>query len=102
MSGNGYPIESASEAARNAYGKAVDERRLRNIWRESSTAAITAALDAVDLVDLLTAHAPDQTSYDAGDLHGCLHGDWEGDDWDAYHAHVAEMVRAELLEGSTR
>lgn len=99
----GYPIESASEAARTAYGKAIDERRLRNIWREAATAALTAALDAVDLFQIMAEHAEWQ-SY-GPDGHGlrCSCGADLGEHplskpaYDVQHEHQAAVIRAAIL-----
>jgi hypothetical protein len=59
------------------------------------------------LAELLADHEPNQTSYDARDLHGCecgfatsrhhLVGSTDPDpDWAEYHRHVADVVLAYL------
>lgn len=58
-----------------------------------------------EVARVLGLHYPDQTSYDAGDLQGCMCG-WQvpaprtygESDWAAYYAHQAAMLaEAELL-----
>lgn len=62
-----------------------------------------------EVARVLGEHYPDQTSYDAGDLHGCMGCGWEvprprsndTDDWEAYWAHQAAMLaEAGLLRPS--
>lgn len=45
-----------------------------------------------DFDAVLRLHEPDVTSWDAGDLHGCLCDNWDGRDWDEHRAHVVQAL----------